>query len=593
MKRPFVLVLAALCCAAALAQGDPAPLPVPLDAQVQVLRLARALKLRQDQLDQLKPVLEQVKVAREQLKAAQDALWAKSQDDLGEVDRAMVAGNKPPRNAVAAVDRTAAANRAALGVFDRAVDAAVVAALKVLDKPQAGLVETRQQRAARTEATGHFGGCASLSEYLAAYMVAMRKLLPDEYENLRVAMSLRLAEELLPANDRRYNSAVADVVRIMDTVRRMSDADFADREADLPAAVGRSLGLREAGGGRLGDPLRRLRELRARRQDAGGAGDLQAGAGPGGKAMRRYAFPLLIALALVAAGAAGAADDRHPLAAALDYDANLLLLSDLQPSSRQLLELLNSSRAVARLVEQYEQGHRAALDKGAALLKAAGAALAAGTPLPEEQAVALADYRTAEQARKDALQSAVGEQIRRLRGSLSAAQGGLVNWDRPADLPAKADDAARLEEMRLLAARLGEASRFIERLRYLIVSDYSITRIGRVEDYLKGHVRPGTPEFSEARDFTMHLLDEARVVNEADWPGQTPLFASRLLQHLGLLDQAEPARQGRDDARYNWWDVYYLLTDAQTPRMLQAVIAARGNAADAPDQGDAKNDANQ
>lgn len=249
MKRPFVLVLAALCCAAALAQGDPAPLPVPLDAQVQVLRLARALKLRQDQLDQLKPVLEQVKVAREQLKAAQDALWAKSQDDLGEVDRAMVAGNKPPRNAVAAVDRTAAANRAALGVFDRAVDAAVVAALKVLDKPQAGLVETRQQRAARTEATGHFGGCASLSEYLAAYMVAMRKLLPDEYENLRVAMSLRLAEELLPANDRRYNSAVADVVRIMDTVRRMSDADFADREADLPAAVGRSLGLREAGGG--------------------------------------------------------------------------------------------------------------------------------------------------------------------------------------------------------------------------------------------------------------------------------------------------------------------------------------------------------
>jgi hypothetical protein len=129
-----------------------------------------------------------------------------------------------------------------------------------------------------------------------------------------------------------------------------------------------------------------------------------------------------------------------------------------------------------------------------------------------------------------------------------------------------------------------------------MVTDYIQTRIARTEDYLRAYVRPGTRDFDDAREWTLKLVDEARTVKENEWPQQAALFASQLLQHLGLLD--EPGRaDAQAQTRYGWWDLYYLLTDAQTPQMLQALMggadpAAGNNQAD--DNADEKaNDNNE
>lgn len=283
---------------------------------------------------------------------------------------------------------------------------------------------------------------------------------------------------------------------------------------------------------------------------------------------------LLLAALLLVAGVANAAGDRHPLTAALDYDANLLLVSDLDPTNLQLTDLLSAARAAVKLTAEYDRAHEAALRGKQDLLEAERAALATGAPLAADQEEALAQLRQGEEERSRRLRGAVDTEIRRLRRNLSPEQARLVDFSRPADAAAGPDPAAALDELRTLTSRLAEAQRFIERLRYSIPSDYSITRTGRTEEYLRRYMQPGTPEFRQTRDDIMDLIGEARVVKENDWPQQAPVFASQVLQRVGLLAEQEPAG-GQTRARYGWWDLCDLLTDPQTPAMLEAMLAAR------------------
>jgi len=128
--------------------------------------------------------------------------------------------------------------------------------------------------------------------------------------------------------------------------------------------------------------------------------------------------------------------------------------------------------------------------------------------------------------------------------------------------------------MRDLMADLNGTIRALERVRYLIPGDYVTTRVGHLTDFLTEYYRPNTPELKDALNWMMKLTDEVRVVSEKDWPGQAPFFAARVLQRVGALgDQQE---QARARAPYNWWDIYYLLTDPHTPELLQQMLGARG-----------------
>lgn len=274
---------------------------------------------------------------------------------------------------------------------------------------------------------------------------------------------------------------------------------------------------------------------------------------------------------------AWAQQERHPLTKAIDYDAHLLLLTDLQPNSSQLMAILTAARAARQAVTGYEAERKQAATANADDFKQQAKSLAEGTPVDEKVAAAIAAYHDAQRQSHAKLLAAVDAQISQVRRRLAPEQTRLIDWSRPPEVNAVGDDQALTDELRQLLSRVTETERVLERIRYLIPSDYSITRTGRLEEFLRPYVRPNTPEFKQAMDFLFRLTDETRIVSEQDWPQQAPLFAARVLQYLGAL---EPSRQAGAARPYAWWDLYDLLTDEQTPALLQQILAANGNPAE-------------
>lgn len=283
---------------------------------------------------------------------------------------------------------------------------------------------------------------------------------------------------------------------------------------------------------------------------------------------------LLCAMALMVTLAAGAQTTPHPLTAAIDLHSNLALVADLQPNSRQLLDMLAASRASRQLAAQYDNDLEQAMQARADVFKQQAQCLAAGTPVPDNVNASVAEYFTLRNEGRLKLRQAVDTQVRKVRRALAPDQTRLIDWSRPAELSTESDDEAVLSEMRDLMADLNGTIRALERVRYLIPGDYVTTRVGHLTDFLVEYYRPNTPQFKDALNWMMKLTDEARVVSEKDWPGQAPLFAARVLQRVGALGVEQEQAQAR--APYNWWDVYYLLTDPHTPELLQQMLAARG-----------------
>lgn len=249
MKQLLFLLGFILLATAVPAQEAPTLTVNDLVAQIGALRVARTLQLRSEQVVQIKPVLEQVQAAREAQKAAQDAIYAQAGPGLARVDQALQIGQRPQQADLNAAAQAARDNKAAVAATDRAIDTAVQQVYRLLDQNQAKLVETRQQQQARERQSSSRLGDANLANHITGYVVAMRKLLPEEYDSLRVAMGLRLAGLLVSPDNQNFNTAVGDVLRVIDTVRQMSDADFAQRQEQLPQAVGRALRLNVAAAG--------------------------------------------------------------------------------------------------------------------------------------------------------------------------------------------------------------------------------------------------------------------------------------------------------------------------------------------------------
>lgn len=249
MKRLLAVSFPLLLCLAAAAQQAAEPTTAQLSGQIASLRVARTLKLRADQVAQLRPLLQQVAEARARRLARLDELWGKYEQSLRQVDGALVAGQQAPKAAVAAAEEADKTYHAALDETDDAIAAIVDKVAALLDREQAKAVESAQQQRNRLRNAERLGGAADLAEHIATYAIAMRELSAEDYDGLRGAVGMRLAGLLVPPADRRFNNAVADVLRVLDTVRRMADADFARNSAQLPEAVGRALGLQAAAGG--------------------------------------------------------------------------------------------------------------------------------------------------------------------------------------------------------------------------------------------------------------------------------------------------------------------------------------------------------
>jgi hypothetical protein len=269
------------------------------------------------------------------------------------------------------------------------------------------------------------------------------------------------------------------------------------------------------------------------------------------------------------------ADPRHPLARALDNNAHVWFVADLLPNNRQLLDILTVARMARQVMTQYEQGLAQDLAAAAPLFQQEIQSFSQGDTVPAQTEAGLKAFRQQRAQRRIRMLAAMDAQVRQMRRALAPEQVRMVDWTPPPEAATQGRDQTLLEELRQMNAELGEAERLIERIRYLIASDYITSRIGRIDEYLRQYVRPNTPEFEDARNFMLGLMDEVRRVPEEGWPMQASFYAGRVLQYLGVLDP--PQRQ--TNAAYDWWDAYNLLTDPQTPAMLQQMLAVRGNPA--------------
>lgn len=573
----FTLLVLTLCFTVAMAQeageeeGAAPPVATAsgaaIEAQVRALAIVQTLGLKPEQIQVILPLLAAAQDLRQKRTEALDALWERSKATLETVDAAMLARRQPDRRAVTAVEKTLNSHRQIMNDADADFERIGEQVLAKLDRDQLAMVETIQQADARAANLERFDGAPSLAHYLARYAIGMRALLPEEYDALRVAMGLRLAERLVAPDSRLFNQAVGDVLRILDTVRRMNDAEFAQRETELPQAIARSLRLRDDAGDLPPVTHREFMLFVTNPESSVAVSRLASGAAAEGAAPPATQPPP------VTQEESASTDTRHPLTKALDYDANLVLLSDLNPTNRQLLDILSAARGARQLVAGYEQTEQQTMIRLKPLLEQSQRALAAGEQPAANVADTLRDVQAAKEERYQKLLGSVAKQVALVRRTLAPEQARLLSWSAPAEASATTDQDAVVAELRLLASNLDQAQRMIERIRYLIVSDYTTTRIGRVEEYLRAYMRPNTPEFNETRDWLIGLIDEARVVKEDDWPAQAPIFAGQVLQRLGLL---EPRVAPQAETNYNWWDAYYLLTDVQTPGMLQAMLETRG-----------------
>lgn len=282
--------------------------------------------------------------------------------------------------------------------------------------------------------------------------------------------------------------------------------------------------------------------------------------------MKRLA---LLLWGLVLVGAAGAEDTRHELTKALDQGRHLVMLQNLNPGVQDLATMLAASRALVRFQAEYDKAHENALTQGLSLLQAEKNALATGTDLAAKTAAALADLRAVETDRRQKLYVAIDAQMRQMSRRLAPALSQRVDWSHPAEFAVPPDDSLKLEQLRLLAARLEEMARAIDRIRYLPLEDYGPLRINRWQEILKDYLPPNTRQFDDAIQFMLKLTDDMKATSEQDYPERRILFAARALQYLGALGEAPP-RQVQAD--YSWWDIYELLSDPQTPPLLEKIL---------------------
>lgn len=213
--------------------------PLQLIEDARALFVARELKLRQDQVQKILPLLNQAQQLLEQRKQTLDALWAKGEATITAVDQALIAGQQPTRVAQNAVEALVSDHSRANQETDKGLEQLAGQMIGLLDRQQAARLERPAARDNRQEQT------VDLLEHIGGYVMAMRELAPEEYDTLRVPVALRLAGELVKPDAPAFNNTVGSMLRLMDAVKQRTDAQFADDRQHMGQIVARALGLPE------------------------------------------------------------------------------------------------------------------------------------------------------------------------------------------------------------------------------------------------------------------------------------------------------------------------------------------------------------
>ncbi len=283
-----------------------------------------------------------------------------------------------------------------------------------------------------------------------------------------------------------------------------------------------------------------------------------------------YALSILVFSAQ--AKAQEAAATPVSLSQAIERHAHVMLLADWRLDRAQLMDLLVAVRAARQAMAEYENENQKAAEAAASGLKPYLQAMKESFERDENVKAALSSFDEAAAQRRAKMLASVDRQINAVRRMLTPEQQRLVNWTRPAEVRIAAPEEGLLEELREMLGDIHEIRRVLERIRYLIPGDYITRRVGMLREFLQDYYPPDTPEFNAALDWMIRLTDEMRRVPERDWPEEAAIYVGRVWQYLSGGEPQPLAGAQEPAAPYNWWDVFYLLTDPQTPTLLEQII---------------------
>jgi hypothetical protein len=213
-------------------------------SDITVLRVARTLGLRAEQITALTPLFQQAQEVAKQRQSRLDAAWAQYGDALKAVNTAVEGNTQPDPQLKLQADEAAKAYQQTLDEAHGELLSLLDEMVKLLEPRQRALIAAPRDAARPPAEVAQLPPTANPTEYMAHQIALTRRLAPDEYDTVRVPLAMRMALLLVPYEDNGFPGLATGILNVEDTVRRMSDAEFTTAQRDLPANIAKFLGLR-------------------------------------------------------------------------------------------------------------------------------------------------------------------------------------------------------------------------------------------------------------------------------------------------------------------------------------------------------------
>lgn len=225
--------------------GPPAD-AAALYEETQVLGSVRTLALTPDQLTLLSTLNAQIRAERASLAALRAQVWQENREQFEQVLAALQTGARIDPRAQRAADNAVARVQDAQANLANVEAQAARTLIGALSTQQAALVQTAEQAQARAARAARMAGFASVGEYVAMELDALRDLMADEYAIVAPAEARRVAGNIvaMEAPDAGALDAAADVIlQIMNQVRAWTPPFYTQQRETLPQQIEAALGI--------------------------------------------------------------------------------------------------------------------------------------------------------------------------------------------------------------------------------------------------------------------------------------------------------------------------------------------------------------
>jgi len=280
----------------------------------------------------------------------------------------------------------------------------------------------------------------------------------------------------------------------------------------------------------------------------------------------RIVMPTLaVALAVMAATVA-VTDELTDAVAQTDALSLFTRISLQQDQARAMVAPL---QRIQSIVQQAGDAQEQRLEALAPTLRQARALLAAGDQLPADVQAALADYRRQREQAQLALYRGVDQEMRMIADLMYPEQNALLDWTPPAAVRTEDSLQEQLRLRQIAEARIDEAGRMLERVKYLDAFNFVTARTPIINDYLARYFDPNAPNYQTAYRICIDYTDRVRVLSEDEWQANGWDIAAQLIDRLGLMPTLETAPA---PGTITWPTLYRVFTNPQTLQVVQRFV---------------------